>query len=316
LIFEIVPFTHELHAEWDTIVAKSKQGSFLHKVDYFTYHQDRFDDCSLVIYKKGKAVAIFPANIINNDVYSHSGLTYAGLIYGNELSATDVLDIFELMKQHYKKVGLSKLYYKCIPGVFCKYPAEESLYAIFRNDGILYRRDIGVVIELGAVQPSYSKLRKRMIKKAAKAELQLNEEVDFERFHKLLSDVLKKFDAKPVHTLDELELLKSKFPEAIRLFTATTPDGQLMAGTVIYDFGHVVHTQYLASSDDGRNIGALDFVLSDLIENVFSKKDYFSFGICTEDNGVFLNEGLLSQKEGFGGRAIVNDFYMLNLSND
>jgi hypothetical protein len=316
LIFEIVSFTDALRTEWDSIVNKSKQGSFLHKVDYFTYHQDRFDDCSLVVYKKGKPVAIFPANKINNDVYSHSGLTYAGLIYGNELSATDVLMIFELIKRRYRKMGLTKLYYKCIPNVFCNYPADEILYAIFRNDGVLYRRDIGVVIELGSIQPGYSKLRKRMIKKAVKADLHLNEELDFRKFHRLLSNVLKKFRAKPTHTIDELELLKSKFPGEIRLFTATASDGQLMAGTITYDFGHAVHTQYLASSDDGRNVGALDYLLADLIENVFSEKDYFSFGICTEDNGLFLNEGLLSQKEGFGGRAIVNDFYMLNLSND
>ena len=31
---------------------------------------------------------------------------------------------------------------------------------------------------------------------------------------------------------------------------------------------------------------------------------------------AFISKKELSQKEGFGGRAIVNDFYMLNFSND
>jgi hypothetical protein len=37
----------------------------------------------------------------------------------------------------------------------------------------------------------------------------------------------------------------------------------------------------------------------------------FDFGISTENSGFFLNEGLLFQKESFGGRAIVYETYKL-----
>jgi hypothetical protein len=119
---------------------------------------------------------------------------------------------------------------------------------------------------------------------------------------------LRKFGANPVHSLAELCLLKSRFPENIRLF-GTVIGGQLAAGALVYDCGHIVHTQYLASSDAGRQVGALDFLLLTLIEKYFSDKRYFSFGISTEDSGRLLNAGLISQKEGFGGRGIVHDFY-------
>ena len=38
---------------------------------------------------------------------------------------------------------------------------------------------------------------------------------------------------------------------------------------------------------------------------------YFDFGISTENNGKFLNEGLISQKEGFGGRTTVYQTFEL-----
>ncbi|WP_267892974.1 hypothetical protein [Helicobacter bilis] len=33
-----------------------------------------------------------------------------------------------------------------------------------------------------------------------------------------------------------------------------------------------------------------------------------------ENNGLFLNEGLIAQKEGFGARTIVHSFYELNIN--
>jgi len=87
----------------------------------------------------------------------------------------------------------------------------------------------------------------------------------------------------------------------------------LLAGALVYDFGHVAHTQYLASSDEGREFGALDFLLANLLDTVYANRRYFSFGISTEQEGRYLNEGLIFQKEGFGGRAVVHDFYELEL---
>ncbi|ELY2739329.1 hypothetical protein SMC30_004428, partial [Cronobacter dublinensis] len=85
------------------------------------------------------------------------------------------------------------------------------------------------------------------------------------------------------------------------------------AGVLVYDYGHLVHTQYMANTPQGRQIGALDYILYSLIEEIYTDKKYLSFGISTEDAGNFLNTGLIAQKEGFGGRAVVHDFYEMEL---
>ena len=45
------------------------------------------------------------------------------------------------------------------------------------------------------------------------------------------------------------------------------------------------------------------------VTEVYDGRRYFDFGISNEDGGRYLNRGLAAQKEGFGGRAVVHDFY-------
>ena len=50
-----------------------------------------------------------------------------------------------------------------------------------------------------------------------------------------------------------------------------------------------------------------------LIDTVYANKRFIDFGISTEQGGTVLNEGLIKQKEGFGGRAVVYDTYELEV---
>jgi hypothetical protein len=85
--------------------------------------------------------------------------------------------------------------------------------------------------------------------------------------------------------------------------------GVPLAGALVYDFGRVVHTQYLAASEDGRQLDALSFLLAALIGSTYAGRQYFSFGVSTEQAGTVLNSGLVAQKEYFGARGIAHDFY-------
>ena len=74
----------------------------------------------------------------------------------------------------------------------------------------------------------------------------------------------------------------------------------LVAGSAAFEYDTDVHTQYMASSDLGGTIGALDLAISTVMNDYREKKLWMDFGISTEDQGRVLNEGLLPQKEGFG----------------
>lgn len=296
---------------WDEVVAASKNGNFLHLRDYIGYHSHRFDEQSVIVRKDRKPVAVFPCNRVEDQIISHGGLTYGGLIYGQDLRAVDVLAILSCLREHFRVSKCRSLMYKAVPHIFHRYPAEEDLYALHRFDARLVRRDLSSAVQL-ANRIKLSDSRKNTIRKSAKRGVVIREGSFFEPFYSMLFAGLARHGSQPVHSLNELQLLQSRFPSRIRLFGAFLEE-QLFAGAVIYDFGHVAHSQYLASSEEGKAIGALDYLLAYLLDNVFSHHQFFSFGISTEQQGRQLNEGLVFQKEGFGGRAIVHDFYELRL---
>jgi hypothetical protein len=309
--YTLIPFDDALEPVWNAVVASSRNGNFLHLRDFMGYHAHRFDEKSLIIQKDRKPVAVFPCNLSDDQIVSHGGLTYAGLIYGNDLRSVCVMAIFELMIEHYRKQGYRSILYKAIPHIFHRYPAEEDLYALYRSGARLVRRDLSTAVQLSN-RIKLSDSRKNTIRKAVKHGLVIREGYFSESLHALLANVLGEHGAQPVHTVPELQLLQSRFPGRIRLFGAF--DGNdLLAGALIFDFDSVAHSQYLASSEDGRQKGALDFLLAHLLDVEFRHHRYFSFGISTEQKGHYLNEGLVFQKEGFGGRAVVHDFYELQL---
>lgn len=298
---------------WDEFVDNSKNGTFMLKRDFMDYHSDRFVDNSLMFYDEDKLIALLPASKHGDELRSHGGLTYGGVITNKKMTAQKMLDIFDEMKKYLAECNVAKLIYKCVPCVYHNYPADEDLYALFRNNAKLIRRDISTTIFLPE-KIKFSDLRKRGAKKALKNGLVVKESHDFKTYIALLADVLKlHHDTKPVHTAEELELLASRFPDIIKLYAAFDEKGKMYAGVVIFDTPQTVHAQYIANSEEGREIGALDLVMDYLINTYAVSKKYFDFGISTEDGGRYLNNGLISQKEGFGGRAIVYDFYELEI---
>jgi hypothetical protein len=300
------PYSTEDAALWDQMVRQSCNGNLLHLRGYMDYHSDRFDDCSLILLRNQKPVAVFPASRSGETVSSHGGLTYGGLLHTEDLGTHDTLLAFAAIREHYRAFGVQTIVYKAIPAVFHRQPCQNDLYALTWAGAKLIRRDASSVIHLQ--EPfSFSKGRKWAINKAKKCGVTVQQSQDFEGFHALLSQVLGKFGAKPTHSCAELKLLSGRFPDAITLQVAQQQD-TLLAGVVAYDFGHVVHTQYMANSDDGREIGALDLLVAELIAK-YRDRRFFSFGISTEEQGMKLNAGLIAQKEAFGARTVVHDFY-------
>lgn len=308
----VVEYRKELQAHWDYVINSARNGTFLHLRPYMDYHESRFEDCSVLIMKGATPIAAFPANGVGKSVVSHSGLTFGGLIYCFDQRAPIIRDAFSALIEHYEKKGFKKIYYKAVPHIFHRYPAEDDLHELFIKNARLVRRDLSSIIFI-ANRPKTSKSRKNGINKAKNHGLEIVEGTFFEQFHNLLIDALKRHNAAPVHSEAELALLQSRFPDNIRLFGAFNGE-TLLAASWIFQFENVLHTQYLACSDEGRRVGALDFLISQIIESSSSHIEKISFGISTENNGRTINEGLEFQKEGFGARNIVLDHYELDIA--
>ena len=309
----IKPYLSENKAIWNEFIKNSKNGIFMFNRNFMEYHSDRFIDNSLMFFDNDNLIAVLPMNIRDKVLYSHQGLTYGGFITDEKMKQHKMLECFEALKQYMQANNIEKLIYKTIPHIYHKTPAEEDLYALFKNDAKLLKLEPSTTIYLK--NPcKMPKGRKAQISRAKREGVEIQESKDFKTFIDLENKILAEYhDTKAVHTAEELVFLLSKFPEQIKLYIASL-NNEMIAGTLIFEYENVVHTQYMASNKISREIGGLDLLIKTLIDKYQNTKTYFDFGISTENNGQFLNEGLISQKEGFGGRTIAYDIYELEVS--
>ncbi|MDK9362289.1 GNAT family N-acetyltransferase [Lelliottia wanjuensis] len=294
---------------WNEFVSLAKNSHFFFLRKYMDYHSSRFIDHSLMIYDdKNSLIALLPANISGNQLISHQGLTFGGLLIKASAKQNEILSVFKALQDYLSANKLTSLTYKRMPYIYHEMPCDEDLYALFRVNAKLIRRDVSSTIKLEK-QIKYSKGRKWIVKKASESGMIYQESTDINSFWSNLTAVLQRVHGvNPVHTVDEIKYLHETFPKNIKFYTATL-NNEEVSGAVIFEVGNTVHTQYLFNSELGRQVGALDGLIDYLVKNTYADRAYFDFGISNEDQGRVLNEGLISQKEGFGARAVVHDFY-------
>lgn len=301
-------FASDRTATWNEFIARSKNGTFLLNRGYMDYHADRFTDHSLLVHDGGRLVAVFPANERDGALVSHGGLTYGGLITDDRMRTALMLKVLTRICDYAREAGFTRLIYKPVPHIYHQQPAEEDLYALFRLQARLFRRDVSTTVNL-ANRLGLTKGRKWGINKARSNGIAVVRSEAFESFMEMETALLQeKYGTTPTHSSAEMRLLADRFPNNIKLFTAVR-DQELLAGVLVYETVRVAHAQYIASSAQGRDACALDAICDYLLSTEYREHAWFDFGISTEQGGQWLNEGLIENKESYGGRAIAYDQY-------
>lgn len=301
---------------WDYFVEKSKNGTFLLKRDYMEYHADRFPDHSYVFTDdEGRLMALFPATRRDNTLSSHAGLTYGGIVMSDRTCGTEPLEMLRLLTDEMRVEGMTRLVYKPVPHIYHRQGAEEDLYALFRFGARLSVRNMATVVSLRNPIPS-SRLGKRAEKRQRKGGIRVEEVDSCDVFWEIIvEDRRVRHNTRPVHTAAELDYLKGHFPGNIRFYVAKNDEDEVLGGAVIYLDRGVIHLQYAACTQKGKDLYATDVIYHELIFRLLPDNDYFDFGSSNEDAGRYLNGGMVRHKEEFGGRSVVYDTYELDVSD-
>jgi hypothetical protein len=313
--YTVKRYNKEDYNHWNDFVSNAKNATFLFHRDFMEYHSDRFEDFSLIILDGEKWVAILPANSIENTVYSHQGLTYGGLVLLEKSKISHAVLILKALLKYLNDNIIEKLFIKSMPSVYCKYPSDEVNYlSHICNATTIMKHNISVIPLKNELQ--ISKSRRECINRGKKLGLIIKEESNLESFWNelLIPNLKQKYNTKPVHSIEEIMFLKSKFPENIKHFNVFNDD-KLVCGTTVFITENVIKPQYVAGSEDNNALGSLDFLYHFLITENSKNKLYFDFGPSHNNNGLEIVTAINFWKESFGAHSVVQDFYEIETEN-
>lgn len=302
------------YAHWNSFIGQAKNATFLFHRDFMEYHEDRFEDFSVLIYNTGKLVAVLPANKVANDVFSHQGLTYGGLVYSAKIKAETVLELVNCLLFFFKDHSIQSFNLKQIPSFYLSKGNAEMEFFLLKKGAFLEKKEMNLAINL-AMPMTVSKSKLKHFRKIEALDLQLVEETELDSFWELVLEprLREKYNAKPVHTLQEITKLKTLFPQNIKQFSVHYKDA-IVAGVTLFETETVVKSQYGATTKKGEELRALDFAFITLIDK-YKKQGtlFFDMGIVNDTNERGFHAGLLKQKEELGCTVYGQDFYKMNL---
>ncbi len=310
--YRVEKYTKENRLAWDTFISEAKNATFLFARDFMEYHSDRFTDYSLLVYKDDLLYAVLPANIVGDKLYSHKGLTYGSLVLSKSAKLLYTFEAFKALLAFLNAKAISTLELRNIPTFYNTMPSDELSYFLFKANATLIKRDALMVIDT-STKIKFQKNRREGINKAKRNGLTIAVDDNFEGFWNeiLIPNLQKKHGVAPVHSLEEIQLLATKFPDHIKQVNVYK-DNVIVAGTTLFLTKTTIHPQYVSGNSDKNAFGSLDLAYDYIINHFDSSKRYFDFNISSEENGAALNSGLIFWKESCGARTYVADNYLID----
>ena len=310
--YRVEKYTKENRLAWDTFISGAKNATFLFARDFMEYHSDRFTDYSLLVYKDDLLYAVLPANIVGDKLYSHKGLTYGSLVLSKSAKLLYTFEAFKALLAFLDAKAISTLELRNIPTFYNTMPSDELSYFLFKANATLIKRDALMVIDT-STKIKFQKNRREGINKAKRNGLTIAIDDNFEGFWNeiLIPNLQKKHGVAPVHSLEEIQMLATKFPDHIKQVNVYK-DNVIVAGTTLFLTKTTIHPQYVSGNSDKNAFGSLDLAYDYIINHFDSSKRYFDFNISSEENGTALNSGLIFWKESCGARTYVADNYLID----
>ncbi|WP_206482250.1 GNAT family N-acetyltransferase [Nonlabens ponticola] len=293
-------YTSSDRAAWNDFIQQSVNGCFLHEREFMEYHSDRFQDHSLMAFDDDNLRGCFPAHVVDDHLISHNGLTYAGWIVSAD--ATDLDNLHQALLDYSQNNSIINLKIKLPPAIYDDI-YQKTFDALNSNGYSVNDTADDVVIDLADWQPSAKKTIGYRNGKFDQLQVQQSEDLAYYWNNILVPSLKNRHNATPVHSLAEIQLLQSRFPDGIKLHIVEF-DQEPIAGILVFDFGNILKIQYAASTSLGFEKNAMDYLYLELIAQARQDgKKHIDLGIVNERDGS-INQGLLRFKKQLGGKQL------------
>lgn len=327
-------YNESMEQEWDAFVLKrSVNGNFLQTRDFLNYHPaERFRDCSLIYNDtKGNLRAVIPAASMPSaksdlpSFVSHPGSTYGGIVVDEKSCCARRIqriidELVEFLKGSYSSIGL-----RFPPSFLWVNDESQLLEYLLKLNGFKEKTELTTYISFSSYKEktlsNFTQGKRTCINHGLKKGFKLKKlttPLQIEKFYELLCGNLKKFNAKPAHTLSELKILcLERLRETTETFGVYDGDNLVAAGWVFLFLNqHAAHTQYLCAVPDYGKYSPMTFLYYSLIEYYGQDEntEYLSWGISTENCGEILNWGLTESKESYGSLHDVHRRFLIDIA--
>ena len=234
----ITKYNDMLFDEWEKFISDSNNGTIFQKQAFLKYHINRtFVDGSLVIKNKGTIVAVVPAAIKENILYSHPGSSYGGIVLSHNLDFKMIHDILKVIDEYCIAQKYKALFLINSPSIYQK-KSDQSLDYLLQWNGFkqteLYISHAVDMSKTSDILSLLTKRKRRYINNNQELNsLTFEEETYLDEFYDILIASKKKYNTTPTHSLDELIKLKDMFPQQIKLLV-TRNENKIIGGSLIF----------------------------------------------------------------------------------
>lgn len=316
-MIEIIKYNENKHAaDWDSFVLESNNGTIFHTRKFLNYHKKRkFEDCSFLFKNKDNIQAIFSGAIVNGTLHSHPGASFGGFIYNN-LSFEFGKKIVELLIKFAKKNNLKEMIVIPTPFIYYDNYNEVMEYCLYMNgfNTIEYYISSFIDLKVDLINQMHDR-KKRYIKKMQdKIEIKLSNDLD--SFYPILISNKLKHQVKPTHTLEELKILKKKFPNEIILLLSYKND-KIVGGALNFITNERTCILFYNMIDyDYQNLQVSSLQIYESLK--WAKKNKLNFldiGVSQlyKDSEIIPHESLINFKEQFGAKTMIRKVMKLKV---
>ncbi|WP_027003769.1 hypothetical protein [Hugenholtzia roseola] len=345
-------FTPEKSHYWDSFLEKLPYAHFFFSRTYQAHQAGRFEEISMMVWKKNTLVALLPLNLTSENLsekrqekdkvkpivaktaISYQGLSFAGLLALPTLRYEEMAKIWVLILRFLQAQKIQTLLYHALPDYQNNFENQAVRRIIFALGAKLVRIETSAVLDW-TKELRYDSQKKRNLKKAQKNALVIQKIVlasqkppSFEEVEKirifweiLHQNLAERHGKEPTHSFTEILGLMQLFPKNMSLFLVEK-EKKIVAGVLFFQTRTCLHAQYIASNSVGRKAFALDFLFDQILQNPLlwdiRKGDqvpfFFSFGISQVRPSGKTNLNLLRWKEGFGTKAFLHESYQIDLT--
>lgn len=243
----------------------------------------------------------FTGLIIDEVLHISKYSTFGKIFISDNLKPSLYLKVYsEIFAVIGTELNVKRVYYKSPPD-FLMTLSDQMLSYFLEINGVVDKFEIWSYINVHKFR--LNKGKKASVKKSLVNGIECRRvEGDVNSFYKMLEDNLaRKFGVKPLHSCEEIKYFMNK--DGVLLFEAWSRSLGPVAYIMLWKYTEFIyHTQYITSTEEGRELGSVDALITFIISNI-PDLEILSFGTSTEGDGT-INFGLLDYKASFGSKGI------------